>query len=162
MDLGGSKEPCIRWRPRSSTQKGNYQGKWHAQACATTLPWAVQKWLNRSICCLHFWLGWAEGSTSSITFCDVTSMCPHWCNLANMTEPSVYSGNAALFLFNIILSVLSQCWLVQFLHNKVNNIMYIRLPSYHYPVPDHLESNTCYLYHGWHIRKKRFHTQISE
>ena len=28
----------------------------------------MQKWLNRSICCLGCGLGWAEGSTSSITF----------------------------------------------------------------------------------------------
>jgi len=33
-----------------------------------TLPRAVQKWLNRSICRLGFGLGWAEGSTSSIVF----------------------------------------------------------------------------------------------
>jgi len=32
------------------------------------LPWAVQKWLNRSICRLACGLGWAEGSTSSIIF----------------------------------------------------------------------------------------------
>jgi len=30
------------------------------------LPWAVQKWLNRSICRLGYGLGWTEGSTSSI------------------------------------------------------------------------------------------------
>jgi len=32
------------------------------------LPWAVQKWLNRSICQSGCGLGWAEGSTSSIVF----------------------------------------------------------------------------------------------
>jgi len=33
-----------------------------------TLPRAVQKWLNRLICCLGCGLGLAEGSTSSIVF----------------------------------------------------------------------------------------------
>ena len=33
-----------------------------------TLPCAVQKWLNRSICRLGCGLWWAEGSTSSIVF----------------------------------------------------------------------------------------------
>ena len=33
-----------------------------------TLPWGVQKRLNRSICCLGCGLGWAEGSTSYIVF----------------------------------------------------------------------------------------------
>ena len=32
------------------------------------LLWAMQKRLNRSICCLSCALGWAEGSTSSIVF----------------------------------------------------------------------------------------------
>jgi len=32
------------------------------------LPLAVQKRLNRSICRLACWLGWAEGITSSIVF----------------------------------------------------------------------------------------------
>jgi len=33
-----------------------------------TLPWAVQKWLNRLICRLGCGLGWAKGRTSSIVF----------------------------------------------------------------------------------------------
>jgi len=32
------------------------------------LQWAVQKWLNRSICRLGCGFGWAKGSTSSIIF----------------------------------------------------------------------------------------------
>ena len=36
--------------------------------CRHFLPWAVQKWLNRSICCLGCGLEWAEGCTSSIIF----------------------------------------------------------------------------------------------
>jgi len=32
------------------------------------LLWAVQKWLNQSICCLGCGLGWAKGSTISIVF----------------------------------------------------------------------------------------------
>jgi len=41
------------------------------------LPWAVQKWLNWSICCLGCGLGWTEGSTSSIVF-------NRWCQCAHM------------------------------------------------------------------------------
>ena len=40
------------------------------------LPWAVQKWLNRSICRLGCGLGWTEGSTSSIVF-DMWRQCAH-------------------------------------------------------------------------------------
>jgi len=49
---------------------------------------AVQKWLNRSRCRLRCRLGLAEGSTCY--------MGAHWRNLANTTEPSVCSGDAAL------------------------------------------------------------------
>jgi len=46
--------------------KGQFLGK--GTPIARYLPWAVQKWLNRSICCLGGRLGWAKGSTSSIVF----------------------------------------------------------------------------------------------
>jgi len=41
------------------------------------LPWAVQKWLNRSICRLGCGLAWAEGGTSSIVFA-------RWCQCAHI------------------------------------------------------------------------------
>jgi len=39
-----------------------FWGKWHARACPRTLPWAVQKWLNRSKCHLACGHGWVQGS----------------------------------------------------------------------------------------------------
>jgi len=41
------------------------------------LPWAVQKRLNWSICCLGYGLGWAEGSTTSIVF-------TRWCQCVHI------------------------------------------------------------------------------
>ena len=40
------------------------------------MPWAVKKLLNRSICQCHLgcWIGWAEGSTSSVIF---AWLCPY-------------------------------------------------------------------------------------
>jgi len=66
-----------------------------------TLPWAVQKRLNRSICCLGCRLGWAKGSTSSIVFARCHQLMfpygwAHWRHLANTTKPSVGCGDAAL------------------------------------------------------------------
>ena len=40
------------------------------------LPWAVQKWLNQSVRCLGYGLGWAERSISSIVFAR-WHQCPH-------------------------------------------------------------------------------------
>jgi len=51
--------------------RSNYNGKSGGPLyikCSDPLPWAVQKWLNLSICRLGCGLGWAEGSTSSIVF----------------------------------------------------------------------------------------------
>jgi len=68
MDADGPNEACIRWGQIPHV-KGQLLGK---RTCLgmpdDTLPWAVQKWLNWSICCLSCGLGWAEGSTSSILF----------------------------------------------------------------------------------------------
>jgi len=62
-----------------------------------TLPWAVQKWLNRSRCHLGCRLGWAQGS-----------MCYMGCTLPpNTIEPSMFgrakssSGDAALCQINV-------------------------------------------------------------
>ena len=39
--------------------------------------WALQKWLNQSRCHLGWWLGWSEGSTSSIVFAGGANV-PTW------------------------------------------------------------------------------------
>jgi len=51
-----------------------------------TLPWAVQKWLNRSRCCLRCGLGWAKRS--------MCYMGAHWRNLANTIESFLCGGDA--------------------------------------------------------------------
>jgi len=63
MDSGGPKEMCIRWGSRSPCEGAVFLGERTCQCMPDdTLPWAVQKWLNRSRCRLDRWLGWAEGS----------------------------------------------------------------------------------------------------
>jgi len=85
VDPGGLKEPRImRWGPDSPCEEAML-GEGHALACQTTLQWAVQKWLNRSICRLGCGFGWAE-----------RSMGAHWRQVANTTEPFVCGGDAAL------------------------------------------------------------------
>ena len=59
-ELDGSRSPVI---------KGQFWGKGSSIVkYRDFLTWAVQKRLNRSICRLGYWLGWAEGSTSSTVF----------------------------------------------------------------------------------------------
>jgi len=58
------------------------------RTCPTTLPWAVQKWLNRSRCHLGCGLKWVEGS--------MCYMGAHWRHLTNATDPFVCGGDAAL------------------------------------------------------------------
>jgi len=59
----------------------------------------MQKWLNRSICCLGCGIGCAEGNKFSHIY-QVAPMCPalwaHWHHLANIIEPSVCGGDAVL------------------------------------------------------------------
>jgi len=59
-----------------------------------TLRWAMQTWLNRSICRLACRLGWTEGSTSSIVFAGWRQCALQWkhigATLAHTTEPSVW------------------------------------------------------------------------
>jgi len=45
MNSGGLKEARIRWGADASCKGAIIRGKGHAR---DTLPWAVQKWLNRS------------------------------------------------------------------------------------------------------------------
>jgi len=54
------------------------------------LPWAVQKWLNRSICRLGCGLRWARGSTSSVIFVRW-----HQYALIYTTELSICCGDGA-------------------------------------------------------------------
>jgi len=42
--------------------RGHFLEEGHASTSLTTLPWAVQKQLNRSRCCLACGLRWAQGS----------------------------------------------------------------------------------------------------
>jgi len=68
-DLGGPREPCIRWGgPDTPIRRHNFGGKKSPFKYRDFLPWAVHEWPNRSTCHLNCELGWAEGSTSSIVF----------------------------------------------------------------------------------------------
>ena len=63
-----SKEACIRWGPNPTCEAAITVGKDMPGIPDDTVPWSVQKWLNRSICRLGCGLGWAKGSTSSVVF----------------------------------------------------------------------------------------------
>jgi len=65
MDSGGPKEACIRWGPDPPCERAIIRGM---EMFDDTLPWAVQNWLNRSICYLGCGFRCAEGSTCSIIF----------------------------------------------------------------------------------------------
>jgi len=54
--------------PRNNVRWGAIFGERVIVKYRDLLPWAVQKWLNQSICPLGCGLGWAKGSTSSIIF----------------------------------------------------------------------------------------------
>jgi len=58
------KEPCIRLGPDPPMGRGEFKRKKGRPVvkCSDSLPWAVQKRLNRSTCGLGFGLGWAQGS----------------------------------------------------------------------------------------------------
>jgi len=53
------------------------------------LPWAVQKQLNQRRCSLGCWVSWVHEPC--------IRWGAHWCNLVNMTAPSVCAGHAALY-----------------------------------------------------------------
>jgi len=59
VDMDGPKETCIRW----GSDPDN------------TLPWAMQKWLNRSRCCLVSALGWAKRSGGNAALSNYSD---HW------------------------------------------------------------------------------------
>ena len=67
----------LGWDPRKHTYIGPRSPMWRGQLLGERtrpgvpddiLLWAVQMWLNRSICHLFSGLGWAKGGTSSIIF----------------------------------------------------------------------------------------------
>jgi len=67
VDLGGSNESCVRWRSRSPHTKGQFLGDRTCRGMSdNTLPWAVQKWLNRARWCLGCGFEWAQGSMSYV------------------------------------------------------------------------------------------------
>ena len=82
QNSGGSKEPCIRWGSRSPHAKGQLLGEMTCPGMPDNiLPWAVQKWLNRSKCRLACGLGCPQEA------CIRSGA--HWSHLANTTEPSI-------------------------------------------------------------------------
>jgi len=87
MDSGWPKEACIRWGPEPPCEGAIIRGKVMPGHAWRTVPWVVQKWLNRSICHLGCGLGWAE------------SYSPDGANVpscANTIEPSVWRSAAAM------------------------------------------------------------------
>jgi len=56
-------EACIRQGSRSLMERGNFEGRKGCPVvkCRDTLQSSVQKWQNRSRCCLRCGLGWAQG-----------------------------------------------------------------------------------------------------
>jgi len=62
-DSSGPREPCIRWRSRSSHGKGQFVGGKGRPIVKyrDARRLSVQKWLNRSRCHLGCGLGWAQG-----------------------------------------------------------------------------------------------------
>jgi len=79
--LDGCPDPHM-WRGQFWRGKGQPIVKYR-----DLLLWAVQKWLNRSICC--FWCD-SGGPRKHILDVDV-----HWRYLANTTEPSTCGGDEA-------------------------------------------------------------------
>ena len=62
MDLGGPREPCIRWGPDPPMGRGNFEGeRVSIVKYRDTLRSSVQKQLNRTRCRLACGLGWAQG-----------------------------------------------------------------------------------------------------
>jgi len=69
LGADGPKESCVTWGSRSSHGTWQFWGKRvPIVKCTDFLPWAVKKWLNRSICRLGRGFKWAEWCTSSIVF----------------------------------------------------------------------------------------------
>ena len=76
MDSDGPSEACIRCGPDPPCEGAIISEKDLPGHADDSLPWAAQKWLNRSICGLGCGLGWAEGSTSSIVFARLRQLAP--------------------------------------------------------------------------------------
>ena len=98
VGLDGPKESCISRGPDPSGE-GKFFGKGALIIkYRDILPLAVQKRLNRSICCLGYGLGLVERSTGSIAFArwGQCAPCgrPQWRHLAHTIEPSVYGCDA--------------------------------------------------------------------
>jgi len=68
VEVGGPKEPCIRWGPvqipHSPMQTAKVQfwrGKWRSTVkYSDSLPWDVRKWLCRSRFSLGCWVEWSK------------------------------------------------------------------------------------------------------
>jgi len=118
-DSGGPREPCVTWGSRSPMGRGNFEGRKVRSIVKYrgTLRSSVQKRLNRLIRCLGCGVVDSGGPKEAqvqaylpcganvhkfnrYRFCQVAPMCSygraHWRHLANMIEPSVCGGDAAL------------------------------------------------------------------
>ena len=87
VDSGGPKEPWIRWDADPPCKGTILRGKWVATVkYRVSLPWCVQKRLNRLICCLYR-LRWAQGSAYYLVHIratgqyDWTVHVRRWCSL---------------------------------------------------------------------------------
>ena len=118
--VGRALESRVRWG-RDPPWEGTILGKGSPTVkYGDFLSSAVQKWLNRSICCLGCGLGWAKGSTCSIVFTrwrQCAHIGAHLRYLANTTESSVSGGNAVFHQITlttcyITLSLL--CFIISF------------------------------------------------
>jgi len=117
VDLGGPKEARVQSYSADWVSMHNFNRiRQVVPMYPTTLPWAVQKWPNWSICRLGCGLVWAEGSTSSIIFvrwrqCPtcVGTLVPR--QVGTLAPPGEYdcSGNAVLCQITLTTCCCSCC-----------------------------------------------------
>ena len=88
VDLGGPKEPCIRWGPDPDTWSSNFEGKKGlAQDMSKHVQWSIySKQLSRG----QHRYGADDADWS------VLDGGEHWLNLANTIELSMYGSDTAL------------------------------------------------------------------
>jgi len=63
MDSSVPRNHVLGWGQDTCRRRGNFWGiSWIIMKYRDTLPWAVQKQMNQSTCCLGWNLGWAKGT----------------------------------------------------------------------------------------------------
>jgi len=92
VDLGGPKEPCIRWGPDPHTWRGSFDGeKGPAQDMARHVWWS------------RYWRQLSRVSTGTVlTSIAVCRWGAHWRHLANTIEPFMCDGTMALCPITLI------------------------------------------------------------